>query len=55
MALRIEKSTSTEGTLLNMKLKALLIDSIYNLKLTKHLINANVTSIKDWNWEKFTR
>lgn len=44
-----------EGNLLEVKLKALLLDIIYHISVIENLIQSNVTSVNDWNWQKQLR
>uniref|UniRef100_A0A3Q3KJ04 Cytoplasmic dynein 2 heavy chain 1 n=1 Tax=Monopterus albus TaxID=43700 RepID=A0A3Q3KJ04_MONAL len=44
-----------ESSVLQLKLKALILDIIHNISVVKHLIQAGVTSPDAWGWKKQLR
>lgn len=45
----------TESSILQLKLKALILDIIHNISMVKQLNQAGVTSTDDWAWRKQLR
>ncbi|XP_024132434.1 cytoplasmic dynein 2 heavy chain 1 [Oryzias melastigma] len=50
-----EDSPNTESSILQLKLKALILDIIHNISMVKQLNQAGVTSTDDWAWRKQLR
>nr|XP_022905741.1 cytoplasmic dynein 2 heavy chain 1 [Onthophagus taurus] len=51
-----EKNESdVESQVLNLKLKASILDTIHHISVIEELINENVTKITDWLWQKQLR
>lgn len=48
------KSTN-DSSVLEHKLKALLLDTIHHIDVIEELIEVNVTDVWDWNWQKQLR
>ncbi|GIY28883.1 cytoplasmic dynein 2 heavy chain 1 [Caerostris darwini] len=48
-------SASREVPLLRLKLKALILDTIYNISVVGELIKDKVRSLDDWSWQKRLR
>lgn len=48
-------NSDTEGNLIEVKLKSLLLDIIYYTGVIEELIEASVTSVNDWYWQKQLR
>lgn len=48
-------SLCTESTVLQLKLKALILDVIHNISVVKQLKQAGVTSPDSWTWRKQLR
>lgn len=46
---------SDEDEVLELKLKALLLDAIHHINIVESLIENNVTSVNDWHWQKQLR
>ncbi|XP_061575223.1 dynein cytoplasmic 2 heavy chain 1 isoform X3 [Cololabis saira] len=46
---------NTESSILQLKLKALILDIIHNISMVKQLIQTGVTSTDDWGWKKQLR
>uniref|UniRef100_A0A3Q1BV91 Cytoplasmic dynein 2 heavy chain 1 n=1 Tax=Amphiprion ocellaris TaxID=80972 RepID=A0A3Q1BV91_AMPOC len=46
---------NTESSILQLKLKALILDIIHNISVVKHLNQAGVTSTDAWAWKKQLR
>ncbi|KFP28061.1 Cytoplasmic dynein 2 heavy chain 1, partial [Colius striatus] len=51
----IEDTGSTESGILELKLKALILDIIHNIDVVKQLNQAQVYSVEDWSWKKQLR
>uniref|UniRef100_A0A8B9QWJ8 Cytoplasmic dynein 2 heavy chain 1 n=1 Tax=Anas platyrhynchos TaxID=8839 RepID=A0A8B9QWJ8_ANAPL len=51
----MEDSGNTESWILELKLKALILDIIHNIDLVKQLNQAQVHSAEDWAWKKQLR
>uniref|UniRef100_A0A8B9E7P0 Cytoplasmic dynein 2 heavy chain 1 n=1 Tax=Anser cygnoides TaxID=8845 RepID=A0A8B9E7P0_ANSCY len=51
----MEDSSNTESGILELKLKALILDIIHNIDLVKQLNQAQVHSAEDWAWKKQLR
>ncbi|KAF4787703.1 hypothetical protein TURU_168391 [Turdus rufiventris] len=51
----IEDTGSTESGILELKLKALILDIIHNIDVVKQLNQAEVRSVEDWSWKKQLR
>ncbi|XP_040514464.1 cytoplasmic dynein 2 heavy chain 1 isoform X1 [Gallus gallus] len=51
----MEDTTSTESGILELKLKALILDIIHNIDLVKQLNQAQIHSAEDWVWKKQLR
>ncbi|KAI6079846.1 Cytoplasmic dynein 2 heavy chain 1 [Aix galericulata] len=51
----MEDSGNTESGILELKLKALILDIIHNIDLVKQLNQAQVHSAEDWAWKKQLR
>lgn len=47
--------TDREVNVLELKLKALLLDTIHHIHIIEQLTEANVTKITDWAWQKQLR
>uniref|UniRef100_H2M4S9 Cytoplasmic dynein 2 heavy chain 1 n=1 Tax=Oryzias latipes TaxID=8090 RepID=H2M4S9_ORYLA len=50
-----DDSPNTESVILQLKLKALILDIIHNISMVKQLNQAGVTSTDDWAWKKQLR
>lgn len=50
----VTKNTS-DSSVLEHKLKALLLDTIHHIDVIEELIETNVTDVWDWNWQKQLR
>ncbi|GLH06946.1 Dynein heavy chain, cytoplasmic, partial [Gryllus bimaculatus] len=50
-----KKSEVTEDSVLELKLKALLLDTIHHISVVEHLIGQEVNSIDDWSWQRQLR
>lgn len=50
----VTKNTA-DSSVLEHKLKALLLDTIHHIDVIEELIEANVTDVWDWNWQKQLR
>eukprot|EP00049_Salpingoeca_infusionum_P001770 m.50835 g.50835 ORF g.50835 m.50835 type:complete len:4155 (+) comp11193_c0_seq1:125-12589(+) len=48
-------TNDVEGRVLQLKLKALILDTIHMIEIMDLLINQRVTSTLDWNWQKHLR
>lgn len=46
---------SDEDEVLELKLKALLLDAIHHIDIVESLIENNVSSVNDWHWQKQLR
>ncbi|CAL1541204.1 unnamed protein product [Lymnaea stagnalis] len=46
---------STEAAVLQLKLKALILDTIHNMDVVQQLMSANVKAIQEWQWQKQLR
>ncbi|KAK7096855.1 hypothetical protein V1264_003902 [Littorina saxatilis] len=44
-----------EAVVLDLKLKALILDTIHNMEVVQHLMQVNATSTGDWLWQKQLR
>uniref|UniRef100_A0A672TN04 Cytoplasmic dynein 2 heavy chain 1 n=1 Tax=Strigops habroptila TaxID=2489341 RepID=A0A672TN04_STRHB len=51
----IEDTGSTESGILELKLKALILDIIHNIDVVKQLNQAQVHSVENWAWKKQLR
>ncbi|NXC70641.1 DYHC2 protein, partial [Anhinga anhinga] len=51
----IEGTGSTESGILELKLKALILDIIHNIDVVKQLNQAQVHNVEDWAWKKQLR
>ncbi|XP_069664408.1 cytoplasmic dynein 2 heavy chain 1 isoform X2 [Haliaeetus albicilla] len=51
----IEDNGSTESGILELKLKALILDIIHNIDVVKQLNQAQVHNVEDWAWKKQLR
>ncbi|NXK72907.1 DYHC2 protein, partial [Amazona guildingii] len=51
----IQDSGSTESGILELKLKALILDIIHNIDVVKQMNQAQVHSVEDWAWKKQLR
>ncbi|NXV90779.1 DYHC2 protein, partial [Calonectris borealis] len=51
----IEDTGSTESGILELKLKALILDIIHNIDVVKQLNQAEVHNVEDWAWKKQLR
>ncbi|XP_075274100.1 cytoplasmic dynein 2 heavy chain 1 isoform X3 [Opisthocomus hoazin] len=52
---RVEDTGSTESGILELKLKALILDIIHNIDVVKQLNQAQVRNVEDWAWKKQLR
>lgn len=48
-------SEDSGNNVLNLKLKALMLDTIHHINVIEELINFNVTNLQDWHWQKQLR
>lgn len=48
-------NTSNEKPLIRLKLKALIMDTIYNISILEDLIQEKVRLKEDWSWQKHLR
>lgn len=48
-------SEDSDAKVLNLKLKALIFDTIHNIEIVRTLIDSKVTSLSDWAWQKQLR
>ncbi|XP_012944204.1 cytoplasmic dynein 2 heavy chain 1 [Aplysia californica] len=46
---------STEANVLQLKLKALILDTIHNMEVVHQLMEANIRTMQDWQWQKQLR
>lgn len=44
-----------DTAVLELKLKALLVDTIYHISVVTQLLESNVSSIGDWHWQRRLR
>lgn len=44
-----------DSVVLELKLKALLLDTIYHISVVSDLLDTNVSSVNDWNWQRRLR
>lgn len=44
-----------DSLVLELKLKALILDTIHNIDVVQILLQANITSLLDWPWQKQLR
>lgn len=44
-----------DSLVLELKLKALILDTIHNIDVVQILLQANTTSLSDWPWQKQLR
>ncbi|XP_051482944.1 cytoplasmic dynein 2 heavy chain 1 isoform X1 [Apus apus] len=51
----VEDTGNTESGILELKLKALILDIIHNIDVVKQLNQAQVHSVEDWAWKKQLR
>ncbi|NXA12552.1 DYHC2 protein, partial [Sapayoa aenigma] len=51
----IEDTGSTESGILELKLKALILDIVHNIDVVKQLNQAQVHNVEDWAWKKQLR
>ncbi|XP_055895255.1 cytoplasmic dynein 2 heavy chain 1-like isoform X1 [Biomphalaria glabrata] len=51
----LEGVQSTEANVLQLKLKALILDTIHNMDVVDQLVAANVKSVQEWQWQKQLR
>ena len=49
------KESQIDSHVLELKLKALILDTIHNIDVVNSLIRASITSILDWEWQKQLR
>ncbi|XP_063840903.1 LOW QUALITY PROTEIN: cytoplasmic dynein 2 heavy chain 1-like [Scylla paramamosain] len=49
------KESQMDSHVLELKLKALILDTIHNIDVVTSLIRANTTSLADWEWQKQLR
>ncbi|XP_069679211.1 cytoplasmic dynein 2 heavy chain 1 isoform X2 [Periplaneta americana] len=47
--------TDGDSLELELKLKALLLDTIHHMSIVEHLISVKISSVEDWNWQKQLR
>lgn len=50
-----EAGGEDEGVVLDLKLKALILDTIHNMDVIHHLLKANVRNTGEWIWQKQLR
>ena len=50
-----EDDTGTNSKVLELKLKALILDTIHHISIVEELIESKVRSIDDWLWKKQLR
>ncbi|XP_073414467.1 cytoplasmic dynein 2 heavy chain 1 isoform X2 [Dendrobates tinctorius] len=50
-----DTSGEADGEILELKLKALILDVIHNIDVVKQLIQAQIHSVDDWAWKKQLR
>lgn len=50
-----EDGKKENSIILEHKLKALLLDTIHHINVIEELIDANVTDVNDWIWQKQLR
>nr|CAI5869002.1 unnamed protein product [Callosobruchus analis] len=55
LELNSDQSTSETDNVLNIKLKALLLDTIHHITVLEELINSSVSKLSDWVWQKQLR
>lgn len=53
--LDLEMSDNKDTLVLELKLKALIFDTIYHISVVEDLISNNVADADDWNWRKRIR
>lgn len=51
----MELDGQKESNCLELKLKALQLDTIHHIQVLEELIEMNVTKVSDWNWQKQLR
>lgn len=44
-----------DSAVLELKLKALIFDTIYHIRILRDLIENSVTSVQHWHWQKQLR
>lgn len=49
------KESQMDSHVLELKLKALILDTIHNIDVVTALIRASTTSLSDWEWQKQLR
>lgn len=50
-----QNSSVNSGNTLELKLKALLLDTIHHIDVIEHLLDKNVTKTTEWTWQKQLR
>lgn len=50
-----EVGADDEAQVLDLKLKALILDTIHNMDVIHHLLKANVRNAGEWVWQKQLR
>lgn len=50
-----EMSSKDDTNVLEVKLKALLLDTIHHIRVLDELLQKNVTKITEWTWQKQLR
>ena len=53
--LELEWADGGESDELELKLKALLLDTIHHMGIVETLINTSVSSPQDWDWQRQLR
>lgn len=55
-SLELSSSEKTdEGNVLELKLRALLLDTIHHIRVLEELLSKNVTKVSEWVWQKQLR
>lgn len=58
MALDFDKDgekADKESYVLELKLKALILDTIHQISILEELLDANLTRVTEWSWQKQLR
>lgn len=53
--LDLEMENNKETSVLELKLKALIFDTIYHISVVNDLINDGVDDVDEWSWQKRIR
>ncbi|XP_030763708.1 cytoplasmic dynein 2 heavy chain 1 [Sitophilus oryzae] len=53
--LNLSTNSDNDDILLELKLKALVLDTIHHIAVLEELLNKKITSVSDWSWQKQIR